>query len=475
MRKTGGKVLGQGVQACAVSPPIKCINGLKYEGVGKLFHDEDSYLDEIEEASKVAKMDKNAYYTNPIINSCEVKRKDIPEDDREKCTVLLPETEGMNWSGDLGHLTHYQIVYKHEGVDFEKYLTTNKYSFKEVFCHLLTFAKGIAFFNHHKYSHMDIKAPNLLITNTDNKALLIDFGLSRYTNEIYKTDFLLQNPYAYYPPEFRMFVHQHEYLNEYYDYDDSQWKEKVIGIYKILPNIGTQLNERMEEKYDTTVSEISKKVAKQYKGNDIDVKKKNLRLVYSNEFSDKVDVFSFGIVILQTLHILKTKLNKNFTDILKKCQEIGEKATDINPITRINIDKVVEELEKILESINMTSGGRKVSSSLKDLKQELKGPTFTKTKLCNLVDKYKMQPKFKKLNKDLLSNAIAEHMILHKKNVPKTPVKTAPKTPVKTAPKTPVKTAPKTPVKTAPKTLLNKTVQEDLNKSSYLKKKKMSY
>jgi hypothetical protein len=48
-----------------------------------------------------------------------------------------------------------------------------------------------------------------------------------------------------------------------------------------------------------------------------------------------------------------------------------------------------------------------------------------------------MQPKFKKLNKELLSNAIAEHMILHKKNVPKTPVK-APKTPVK-APKTPVK------------------------------------
>jgi hypothetical protein len=284
-----------------------------------------------------------------------------------------------------------------------------------------------------------------------------------------------------------MFVHQHEYLNEYYDYDDSQWKEKVIGIYKILPNIGTQLNERMEEKYDTTVSEISKKVAKQYKGNDIDVKKKNLRLVYSNEFSDKVDVFSFGIVILQTLHILKTKLNKNFTDILKKCQEIGEKATDINPITRINIDKVVEELEKIHESINNQSGG--VSFSLNTLKQRLKGPTFTKIKLCNLVDKYKMQPKFKKLNKDLLSNEIAEHMILHKKiapktpvktapktpvKAPKTPVKTAPKTPVKTAPKTPVKTAPKTPVKTAPKTPLNKTVQERLEKIK-LSKKKMSY
>jgi hypothetical protein len=134
-------------------------------------------------------------------------------------------------------------------------------------------------------------------------------------------------------------------------------------------------------------------------------------------------------VILETLHILKTKFenNEKFTDILQKCQIIGEAATDIVPFTRINIEDVVEKLEKIIDPIML--GGK---SSLKDLKQYLKGPTFTKIKLCNLVDKYKMQPKFKKLNKELLSNAIAEHMILHKKNVPKTPVKT----PVKTAPKT---------------------------------------
>jgi hypothetical protein len=115
-------------------------------------------------------------------------------------------------------------------------------------------------------------------------------------------------------------------------------------------------------------------------------------------------------------------LNTKFENKEKftKIQKIGEAATDIDPFTRINIEDVVEELEKIINSKML--GGR---SSLKDLKQYLKGPTFTKIKLCNLVDKYKMQSKFKKLNKDLLSNAIAEHMILHTKNVPKTPVKTS--------------------------------------------------
>jgi serine/threonine protein kinase len=417
MRKTGGKFLGQGAAACVVSPPIKCINGsTQYEGVGKLFHDENSAFPEIDEAEKVKLMDTDSDYTNPILKHYVFLRKDIPENDRAKCTVLLPDLEGMQWAPDkeLGNMRHYQIVYTHEGVDFEKYLETTEDSFEEVLGHLLQFAKGIAFFNsQHKYSHMDIKAPNLLITK-EGKALLIDFGLSKSTNEIYKTDFLLQNPYPYYPPEFRIFIHHQDILNDYDSDNVDVMKGKVIGIYKKLPNIGNEFYKRMEIKYEATVSQINNKFAKI---KDV----KYLRNEYSNTFSNKVDVFSFGIVILHTLHMLKTKFenNEKFTDILQKCQIIGEAASDIDPFIRINIDKVVEELEKIIDP-KKTLGGR---SSLKDLKQYLKGPTFTKIKLCNLVDKYKMQPKFKKLNKELLSNAIAEHMILHKKNVPKTPVK----------------------------------------------------
>jgi serine/threonine protein kinase len=416
MRKTGGEFLGQGAAACVVSPPIKCIDGsTQSEGVGKLFHDENSAFPEIDEAEKVKLMDPNADYTNPILKHCVFLRKDIPENDRAKCTVLLPDLEGMEWAPDneLGHLRHYQIIYTHEGVDFEKYLETNQYNIEEVLGHLLQFAKGIAFFNsQHKYSHMDIKAPNLLITK-EGKALLIDFGLSKSTNEIYKTDFLLQNPYPYYPPEFRMFIHHQDLLNEYVPDHEDVLKKKVIGIYKRLPNIGNEFYKRMEIKYEATFSKISNQIAA--KINNV----QDLRVAYSKVFSEKVDVFSFGVVILETLHILKTKFKeKQYTDILQKCQIIGEAASDIDPFTRMNIDDVVKELEKIIDPIML--GGK---SSLKDLKQYLKGPTFTRIKLCNLVDKYKMQPKFKKLNKDLLSNAIAEHMILHKKNVPKTPVK----------------------------------------------------
>jgi serine/threonine protein kinase len=444
MRKTGGKFLGQGAAACVVSPPIKCINQnlTQSKGVGKLFYDKGAYESEVREAGKIKNMDPNAEYTNPIKNSCEFLRLDIPTEDLKKCTVhdkvfneesaLINKNKAIRKKTiaelkegafnifrfiedkNIEDLKQFQIVYQHEGVDFEKYLETNKYNIEEVLGHLLQFAKGIAFFNcKHKYSHMDIKAPNLLITE-EGKDLLIDFGLSKDTNKIYEDDFLLQSQYPYYPPEFRMFVHHKDILNEENTDDKNVLKEKIIGIYKVLPTIGDEFYKRMEKKYEATLSQISNKVAAK--------NVQDLRVVYSNAFSKKVDVFSFGVVILETLHILKTKFEeKQYTDILQKCQIIGEAASDIDPFTRTNIDNVVKELEKIIDP-KKTLGGK---SSLKDLKQYLKGPTFTKIKLCNLVDKYKMQPKFKKLNKELLSNAIAEHMILHKKNVPKTPVKTS--------------------------------------------------
>jgi hypothetical protein len=205
-----------------------------------------------------------------------------------------------------------------------------------------------------------------------------------------------------------MFIHHQDILNDYDSDKADVLKGKVIGIYKALPKIGNEFYKRMETKYEATFSQINNKFAEI---KDV----KDLRVVYSKAFSNKVDVFSFGIVILHTLHMLNTKFenNEKFTEILK----IGEAATDIDPEKRMNIDDVVKKLEKIIDP-NKTLGGR---SSLKDLKQYLKG--LKCEQLYNLVDKYKMQPKFKKLNKELLSNAIAEHIILHKKNVPKTPVK----------------------------------------------------
>jgi hypothetical protein len=164
---------------------------------------------------------------------------------------------------------------------------------------------------------------------------------------------------------------------------------------------------------------------------------------YNDEFASNVDVFSFGIVILKTMHFLSKKF---YNPLLNRCKKIGTEASHINPNKRLNINQVVQQLKELLEDSkkysdatlyatpdedpsanpdeisfatpSATPNPQGGSSSFKDLKDHLKG--LKCEQLYNLVDKYKMKPNLKKLNKDLLSNALAEHIIkTNQKTVPK--------------------------------------------------------
>jgi hypothetical protein len=227
------------------------------------------------------------------------------------------------------------------------------------------------------------------------------------------------------------------------DYEDN--KEENIGIYTILDKknetngIGTQIYNRMYHYYDETLTYMRSILIERNV-----MKFGELYTVYNDEFASKVDVFSFGIVILKTMHFLSNKISN---PLLIRCKKIGTEASHINPHKRLNINQVVQKLKELLEDSHKFSdatlyatpdedpsanpdeysfptpsatpnpqGGS--SSSFKDLKDHLKG--LKCEQLYNLVDKYKMKPNLKKLNKDLLSNALAEHIIKkNQKTVPK--------------------------------------------------------
>lgn len=126
------------------------------------------------------------HITNPIIGNGRIKRKDIPAHEKEKCSNLLPELdEGMEWGEEksLGDMEHFQIIYKHRGTDFEKYIEDREYTFEEVLGHLIHFAEGIALFNHNEYSHVDIKAPNMLIKGCSILYFLLSILFSRMFNQ----------------------------------------------------------------------------------------------------------------------------------------------------------------------------------------------------------------------------------------------------------------------------------------------------
>jgi hypothetical protein len=96
----------------------------------KIFKNEDSYENELLQVKKAEKFDPEAKYFNPMVKSCRVT--DIDDSDKNKCT----------WTKEPNK-EYYQIIYKYKGVDFDKYLKTRKYSFRDIVSHLVGFAEMV--------------------------------------------------------------------------------------------------------------------------------------------------------------------------------------------------------------------------------------------------------------------------------------------------------------------------------------------
>jgi serine/threonine protein kinase len=451
MVKSGGELLGKGTSGCVFHPSIECLGrrGQLKRGVSKIFTDDDSWMQEVMQTNKVAKIDPKSEYTNRVLDKCTACREHIEESDQTKCTWIKDNTHVNKWN---------QIIYEHKGVDFEKYIENNKYTFKDVICHLVKYAEAIALLKQHNYTHLDIKAPNMLITDS-NKAILIDFGMSRDTNTVYhsKNEWFLNHKYLHYPPEFRFYMRQiyHKIpgINELYklseeerdeDEEDEEDKEDddYIGIYKNLPEpLGTETYKRMNQDYNETIDSIYNKTRKVIY---ID----QLNDIYNEEFSSKIDVFSFGIVILTTLQKVKIKLPTINSRLFDECVRIGENASHINPYNRTKIEDVVIELKKLLAEIEASPKGG--GGSLKHrLKQYKLADSLTKHITPQKIQKKTPQKTQQKIQKT------TEKTIPQK--TPKTIPQKTPKTIPQKTPKTIPQKIPKTTEKTIPKTTRQKT------------------
>lgn len=357
MKSYGGEFLGDGAYGCVFYPTIPCANGRKpKKGVSKVFNNPDSFREEYIETKQVKKMDPTGAFTNPVVSKCEVKRTDIEESDLEKCAWINDAKEDSKF---------HQLVYRDKGIDFKNYLRKKTYTLTEVIQHLANYAKAVALLGRNKYTHLDIKGPNMLITDS-NKAILIDFGMSKKTQTVYDmdNDYLLDHPYYYYPPEFRFFMKQivdgPKSLQRLKNKDD----QKYIGLYKMLTPapLGIHLYDRMREKYNATIDVIQMQT-EGFKTSG------QLEKFYTKEFASKIDVFSLGVVILEAMRHVKRRVfvreivpdsNK---ELREKCENIGFLATHINPYERADIDTVVRKLNDLLPANQEVSSHPLKSSS----------------------------------------------------------------------------------------------------------------
>ena len=414
MKSYGGEFLGDGTYGCVFYPVIPCGNGRKPKGVSKVFKDQESFKDEYLETKQVKKMDPEGVFTNPVVSECPVKRADIVPEDRKRCAWIDTAPEN-----DFFH----QLVYRDKGIDFNKYLSNRTYTLIEVVQHLTNYTKALALLGRNNYTHLDIKGPNMLITDS-NKAILIDFGMSKKTQSVYDTenDYLLDHPYHYYPPEFRFFMKQivdgPKSLQRLKNKND----QKYIGLYKTVTPapLGIHIYVRMRKNYNATIDIIQA----QTEGMN---SPSQLAKFYTNEFASKIDVFSLGVVILEAMRNVRQRHMRQGVPgydnkLREKCENIGYHATHVNPYERDDIDTVLRKLSELvpaLETHPLKPSSAKHPSSKASNKPTPATASVKASEHCmklkvadlkQLVVKHNLPAKLKYLKKEEMCKALAPYV-----------------------------------------------------------------
>ena len=348
----GGKYLGSGTYGCIFYPAINCNDGSTPHGVGKIFADKQESDEEKRLGNKIESFDNSSAFTNPLIHTCKVSKKKIIENDMNK------ECKHAKMNKN-----YEQLIYKYKGVDYAHFLRNVKYELfeKKIVNYMINLFKSVKILQKNDFLHLDIKPENILISENNDRLLLIDFGLARPFNDIYdvqKSHYLLEYDYHIYPPEFKSFLaikslRKNAVMStieksspRYF----SIWKKK---IFKHMNNwyAGYQHIENYLDEIGVFFPDLDCEHGRFF--TDLELLMTQKKMDHASCFCDifnglvnKIDVFSIGIVLLYTYcnasdkDKIDTKRKNEFIKLIRKC-------INMNPFERITIDEVIKEFREI--------------------------------------------------------------------------------------------------------------------------------
>ena len=452
----GGEFIGTGTYGCVFYPPIKCIDGQKKKGVGKIFT--NKYEQESEEmiGHKIKKIDNKGQYLNIMTDKCNVDPKDLL-DNLGDCEHV-DETDSHD---DLMN-KHSQLIYKEKGVDLHKIFKSN-YEFnvfdKATSEQIMNLMNGVKLLQKHNLAHMDIKPANILITKT-NKLLLIDFGLVTKLNniyDIYKNEHILEYTYIIYPPEFKMIIALDRILLSYAEHTRDDEKVDTTYYSSLKKRLYTEFRKRREgfSGHVGTINSLKHLINEQYFKDDVELfistlvdemnekklshrsSREDIMELFTKRFASKMDVFSIGYVL--SLFILKqkhidSKLNTQKQSLLI---ELFKKIYCFNPYRRWTIDECIKEFKAICDMKTLV---KPTKVEIEHMQSPIRTPPQPKSKpktninaqkvddcmnkykvkdLHQLIDAHKLDKKLKKLRKQEICNEITKHLNQKVANVSK--------------------------------------------------------
>lgn len=356
--KKGGELLGQGTFGCAFSPVIPCeSNEVFTDGtVGKVMKDNYSTSEEVRVSKMVRKADPKSVYTNTPLGTCDVARSKIIE--------MNPNTKCPH----IKNSTHRQIVYPHKGVSLDAF--NDDMFTKDNFPGLVHLAKGLAMLAHNKLVHMDLKQENIIRMDT-KKLLMIDFGISRKFKEFYSEDnYYLDEDYFLFPPDFKIYIamvqamwleedEYHDWLKEHSWDVVKSWDVDTLSTYltkKAMKNMKKSMGylKRKFELMGWTIDQFQKEIQNVFKRllrNGLP-KSDQLHVLESemNKYIDRVDVYGFGIVMLQLY--LESDVSESNSPFSHKCANIIMRCIHADPMYRYDPSELVDALTSACKLID---------------------------------------------------------------------------------------------------------------------------
>ena len=187
-------LLGQGSYGCVYKPGITC-DGKKstQKYITKVQEEEHATYNEINIGKKVMKIPNYGRYFSPIIETCPLNVSHIDESEMNKCLIYDKTTKfTTNKMKYVGENTLYSGLKKLANTYPKLFIRLIINSSMDVY-------KQFQLLNDNKIIHMDVKQDNIVLKDTSNKPIIIDFGLSFDTNEFNASDVFFVYGYDYSP------------------------------------------------------------------------------------------------------------------------------------------------------------------------------------------------------------------------------------------------------------------------------------
>lgn len=187
-------LLGQGSYGCVYKPGIKCngkITTQKY--ITKVQQSEGDANNEISIGKRVMRIPNYSRYFSPIIESCPLNVSHIDDSEMNKCLIYDKTLDFMtNRMKYVGENTLYSG------------LKTLVNEYPKLFIRLIINSsmdiyKQFQLLNDNKIVHMDVKQDNIVLKDTTNKPIIIDFGLSFDVSDFKVSDVFFVYGYDYSP------------------------------------------------------------------------------------------------------------------------------------------------------------------------------------------------------------------------------------------------------------------------------------